>query len=191
MHTHRNIHRTFLCIPCAYTGYILCSYSAYNHTAGVSVCISLGVPVNVLNEALKRASTLGHTNTIVTLLAAGADVNCDNNYSIRYACELGHYETVLALLEAGADVPVSVFQASIIRGHTSTVSAFISKGGDIHGGNEIALIIAVSLGHTDIIDILLAAGADVDVAIEMCESPVCRGMNNFWTQVPNLRKLLQ
>jgi len=228
MHTHRNTTyrnttHALLCVPRVYTGYILCSYSAYNHTAGVSVCISLGASTKMLSEALNRTSTIGHTNIAIALLAAGADVHYLDDYSIRYACEYGHYETVCALIDAGANVNLgdglpliyassggyydivsallaagavirpNAFQGAVIRGHTSIVSAFISAGHNIHYDNEMALLTTVSFEHTDIVATLLAAHANVNVAIEECTTPEWRETNGWWSSsvlLPHLRKLL-
>jgi len=202
MHTHRNTrHVVYVCIPRVYTEDVMYNACIIGRVLEVSVCISGVVCVSVLNEALKRAASYGHTDIVTLLLSAGADIHYLDDYGLRYACLYSHIETVSTLIAAGAYVnaggglpityassagcydttalllasgsviPRNTFQDIVYRGLTRIATLFISAGCDIHVNGELALITAVARGHTDIITALLAAHADVSTALETVESP--------------------
>jgi ankyrin repeat protein len=98
------------------------------------------LPVD-LTQALMRASLIGATAAVKTLLDAGADVNAADR----------HGRT--ALMEA------------VFSGHTETIRALLERGADVDAkdlGGWTALMEAASKGHTEIVRMLLARGADVN-----------------------------
>lgn len=83
----------------------------------VKSVLSSGAKVNVVEDSeimygrcwtpLIHAAYLGHTETVIVLIQAGADVNATGKKwqtSLMYAAEQGHLETVQALVEAKADI---------------------------------------------------------------------------------------
>jgi ankyrin repeat protein len=60
--------------------------------------------MNSLNNLLVKNAELGNTNLVKVLLNAGADVDVDDGWALRWASYKGHVEIVKVLLEAGADI---------------------------------------------------------------------------------------
>jgi hypothetical protein len=79
-----------------------------------------------LDRRLIDAAIDGHTKTVQTLLANGADVHARNNLALYWAAMCGHTETVEALLANGADVHAqedAALRWAAYHGHTETVKA--------------------------------------------------------------------
>ena len=92
-----------------------------------------------VNTALMFAAVEGHTESIQTLLAAGANPNLANKdgfTALMFAVLEGHTESIQTLLAAGANPNLA------------------TKRGDT------ALIAAADMGHTEIVRILQEAMAD-------------------------------
>ncbi len=100
--------------------------------------VSLGLAACTSEPSLIRAAKEGDTETVKTLLAAGADVNAQN------------WVGQTALMQAAW------------HGHTAIVLALVAAGADVHPQNEFgqtALMQAAWHGHTAIVQILKEAGA--------------------------------
>jgi hypothetical protein len=91
-----------------------------------------------LDVRMTDAARDGDSETVQTLLAAGANVHAGGDYALRVAACIGHTETMGVLLAAGADV---------------------------HAQNDLALWWAVSVDRTEAVKVLLVAGADDDGAL--------------------------
>jgi len=197
MRRHRkNTHH--LCIPHLHTSADVHSDSDEMYKSKLSVCASFPSQVDTLSAALVRASANGRTNVVSALLAEGADVHYKDDLCIVFACEGGHCETVstliaaganvdtqegrpitsasfhchrdvvVTLLAAGASVPSDALHIAVCVGRLDIVQDLVSAGCDIHAGDERALRWAVWNDHTDIANILLAAGANVHNATRAC-----------------------
>jgi ankyrin repeat protein len=129
------------------------------------------------NTALMHAAFMGHTETVITLLACHTVVQCagaidiNGDTALILASWRGHAETVAALLahtivvqSAGAvdaDGDTALMLASW-RGHTETVVALLAcpmavqSAGAVNKFGETALMLASSKGYTAIVVALLA-----------------------------------
>ena len=129
------------------------------------------------NTALMHAAFMGHTETVITLLACHTVVQCagaidiNGDTALILASWRGHAETVAALLahtivvqSAGAvdaDGDTALMLASW-RGHTETVVALLAcpmavqSAGAVNTFGETALMLASSKGYTAIVVALLA-----------------------------------
>ena len=79
---------------------------------------------------LHEAASEGHTDVVIALIAAGADVNAQNERGytpLHWAADRGHTETVRALIDSGADVNLAdnsgwtPLHPAASSGHTETV----------------------------------------------------------------------
>ncbi len=98
----------------------------------------LGLAACTSEPSLIRAAKEGDTETVKTLVAAGADVHPQNEFG------------QTALMQAA------------FRGNTDTVHALVAAGADVHAKDrdgETALMQAAWHGHTAIVQILKEAGA--------------------------------
>lgn len=115
------------------------------------------------------------------LIDAGADVNALDNIHdspYLYAGARGHLEILKMTLSHGADLKsLNRYEGTALipaaeRGHVETVRTLIAAGVDVDHVNRLgwtALLEAIILGsggqrHQDIVDALLKAGADANLA---------------------------
>ena len=111
------------------------------------------------------------------LIDAGADIDTNNNAGrspLHYACDSGALEVVKMLVEAGARVRATddegrtCLMLAACSGHTETVRYLVSlpevelNQQDIED-NETALHVAVQKKATDVVQVLIDAGADIDI----------------------------
>ncbi|KAI6778040.1 uncharacterized protein J7T54_005827 [Emericellopsis cladophorae] len=143
------------------------------------------VQVGYYGTALCAAAWSGDTETVQTLLAAGADVHLQaqvGHYgtALCAAAAEGEIETVQALIAAGADVHLqaqvgysgTALCAAAARGSTETVQTLLAAGADVHlqaqvGYYGTALCAAAARGSTETVQTLLAAGADVHLQAQV------------------------
>ena len=125
---------------------------------------------------LRRTAARGHTETVRTLLAAGADVNAQGGMlggtALIEAAGKGHTEIIALLLDASADVNLqdkarfTALIAAATGGYTEIIALLLDAGADVNlqeKGRFTALIAAARGGYTEIITLLLDAGADVNL----------------------------
>jgi ankyrin repeat protein len=137
--------------------------SGDGHTAIVKLLIETGAYINVHDQrqytALMAASKGGHTEVVKLLFEAGAEVNKNDiseQTALTYAVGNGQTEIVKLLIEAGADVNVT--STYVFWNATSNI-----KRGDAPSVYTLTvLILAVEHGHTEIVKLLIDAGADVN-----------------------------
>lgn len=123
----------------------------YATTAGyanvVSTLISVGAKGK--DSALLTAAARGHTDIVLMLINAGADVNPPKDYMtpLMYAAEQGDLKSLKALLEAKANVNARIrFKPSYRNAYYNT-----------------ALMYAAAYGHLECVKALIQAGADVGI----------------------------
>jgi ankyrin repeat protein len=126
-----------------------------------------------------EASVLGQTARVQSLIGADASLidafSPDGFHPLGYACFFGHRELFDSLIAAGADVNAPSRNAmTVCPLHSAVATAdpelalhmaqvLLEKGADVNAtqrGGFTALQEAAQRGHADLIDVLLAAGAD-------------------------------
>ncbi len=123
-------------------------------------------------EDLIEAVKEGDTKKVKDFLEKGADVNAKDNYGstlLMIACREGWTDIAELLLEKGADVnaknkhndPLTALTYAARGGYEYIVELLVSKGVDQEAKN-FALGAAAWCGHTDVVEVLIDAGAEVN-----------------------------
>ena len=150
------------------------------------------VDVNLRNDdnktALQRAVDMNRTDIVHLLIDAGADVNTQNNegHSPLYvACKSGELDIVKMLVRAGAGVSVAdndgytCLMLAAWHGHTDIVRYLVGvpevelnhQSGAAASSNT-ALHLAARNKRTDVVQVLIDAGADIDTQNNLGHSPL-------------------
>lgn len=136
-----------------------------------------------MNTELIDAVTAGNMAQVAALLKSGADVNASNEEgttALMQAAALGKLDLVELLLRSGASVDAtdargwtalmkSLFNYEMNRGFPEVAQALIEAGANIE--HQIAygtrpLMLAAGYGEAGVVEVLLAAGADVNAKNE-------------------------
>lgn len=131
-----------------------------------------------MTSTLFNAVETGNLQAVTALLQGGADLDARNDEEmtpLMVASGLGHFDIVEALIALGANVNArntlgwtalmkAIYNYEQDRGFPEIVSALIEAGAEFE--NQIAygtrpLMLAAGYGQAEVIDVLLAAGADV------------------------------
>jgi ankyrin repeat protein len=123
--------------------------------------------------ALGVASLYGHADVVTALIAAGANVNADQDgeSALALASQAGHVAVVDALLAAKADITakdkdgMTALMAAAAANRAAVVRTLVSHGADVNGANPdgaTALMAAAFGGHVEAAQALLTAGANVN-----------------------------
>lgn len=152
-----------------------------SQVAVAEVLLAEGADVHALHKGCSLLSlavgSRGRVEMVETLLAAGARIHseADNDDCplVLRAVQSMNDLTVAALLAAGADVnsakrcnDLTALHWAAVGGGTSTVRLLLAGGANVNArgaGGRTALIGASYMGHPDIVQQLLAAGADVSL----------------------------
>ena len=162
-------------------GYTCLIFAAYDgHTDTVRYLVSL--PEVDLNHqdnrnftALHDAVEEKHADVVEVLIDAGADIetkNVDGRSPLHLASVSGPLTTVKMLVEAGADVRATddygdtCLISATYNGHTDTVRYLVCLPEvDLNhqgSGNHTALHVAASRKHSEVVQVLIDAGADIE-----------------------------
>ena len=167
------------------TGRRLHDAAANDDMAAIRTLLAAGADIDARDQAgrtpLLTATRANNVRAAEALIAAGADVNAkdaieDSPYL--YAGALGHLEILTMTLKHGADLKsVNRYGGTALipaaeRGHVETVRTLIAAGVEVDHVNRLgwtALLEAIILGdggpsHRKIVDLLIRAGADVNLA---------------------------
>ncbi|XP_043228675.1 ankyrin repeat domain-containing protein 6-like isoform X1 [Amphibalanus amphitrite] len=132
-----------------------------------------GAAARPREERLRLAASLGHTEQVEALIAAGTPVTADveGRTALHLACAGGHAEVVAALLSAGCDANCpeksghTPLQRAAAEGHVQVVQQLIQKGVTVDHQDEVngntALHEAAWKGYSQSVDALLRARANM------------------------------
>lgn len=129
---------------------------------------------------LHLAAELGHENIVSTLLDSSNidfDVVDEGGFSpLMVAAKKGHASIAKAFLVAGADCfprdlddAASVLDLAASCGHAEVINTLVDHGVDINereSGGRTALHCATHHDQAGTVDVLIAAGADIDAAYD-------------------------
>jgi len=130
--------------------------------------IAKGAIVNVRgnsNTPLHLAARNGRTALVELLLNKGADINANDNQGytpLGRAMEGKHSKVIALLREHGAKESL---HDVVIAGDIDAVKRFLSEGCDVNSRDSLGLTplhLAAMHGHTDIMELLIAKGADLE-----------------------------
>jgi cytohesin len=154
----------------------LYSAASGGHKEVVELLLAHGADVNEKNTpttkltALHVAAIEGYKEIVEVLLAAGADVNVKTGYyynkrtAAELAMEENHNELVRLLIVKGADI--SALHFAIHMKDYAKAKSLIEAGADINkriGKLGMPLHLAATSGQKDVVELLIAKGADVNV----------------------------
>jgi hypothetical protein len=163
-----------------HNGLTVLTVSAMNSCYDIAkLLIDAGADVNIQSgdglTALMAATSRGFTKMMKLLIEANADLELkekNNGFTaLTGAIVTGHIDAVRLLIEAGADVNSkanferTALMAAAARGETDMVKLLIEAKADVNAketqAGYTALIGAERNGHSDVVNILKAAGAKV------------------------------
>lgn len=154
-----------LVIACKY-GYENIVMELLKRKVDVNICSSRETP-------LTAASSEGHLQIVKTLLNTGANVNLNNGdrTPLSAACERGHLNIVEELILQGADVDLnkrSKTLQELAQGNTNleavTKYKMMARAHHcIHEPYKTPLTAACEMGHVSIVELLINAGANVNL----------------------------
>lgn len=152
-------------------------------TARLLRLVAKGADINQLDVAgdtplLSALSALpfAHRETADALIAAGATVNCRrrdarfDHTPLTLAAQKGFCSTVKLLLKAGAEVNAvtesgtTALIEAAARNHTDIVRILLAAGATVHHHSRGALFYAYLNKNEDMAELLLAAGATLNLA---------------------------
>ena len=131
------------------------------------------------NESYTVLHYAAHTDVVEVLIDAGADIetkNFEGRSPLQWACLTGMLEVAKVLVRAGAGVRATDDEGdtclivAAVLGHTETVRYFVGlpevdvnhQTATADAANHTALHLAVFHGHTDVVQVLIDAGADIN-----------------------------
>ncbi|CAG0911339.1 unnamed protein product, partial [Cyprideis torosa] len=150
------------------------------HTPCVDLLLRAGADINARTRhgltPLHYCSEGGHSAVVLLLLGRGAEVDRREEMGMTplyLACSEGHVSVARELVAHGADVNArdrggcTPLIGASYGGHVETVEFLVREAkADLEGreniGGRTALSRAAWKGHTHVMEILLAAGAEVD-----------------------------
>lgn len=164
----------FLWARCEHNGRLASWADRYANIGG-------STPVNALDYLLGNAVAYNHLQRAAWLLAHGANPNAPHAYSSRPLREealiYGHEDMATLLVAHGASElplgPEAAFQAACMRLDADAARA-LSTAHPEYLRNAQPMLTAARMGRSDIVQLLLDLGMDVDVADETQQ----RGLHN-------------
>jgi len=182
----------------------LFSAAANDDVATIGTLLSKGVDIDARDGDGRTALLLAtHGNKVDAaraLIDAGADVNAKDNIHdspYLYAGARGHLEILMMTLAHGADLKSTnryggtALIPAAERGHVETVRTLIEAGVDVDHVNNLgwtALLEAIILGeggnaHRQIVDLLVKAGANVNLADRDGVTPLQHARQRGYKQI--------
>jgi ankyrin repeat protein len=181
--------------------------AANNDAAAIKGLIAQGAKIDARDgdgrTALLVATHGNNVDAAKVLIEAGADVNAKdkmNDSAYLYAGARGHLEILKMTLAHGADLKstnryggTALIPASE-RGHVDTVRTLIEAGVDVDHVNNLgwtALLEAIILSdggprHQLIVQLLLKAGANANLADKDGVTPLLHARNRGYTEIEKI-----
>ena len=155
-------------------------YAAQQGQTGVAqALLDTGAEVNVLDDGdpLWAAARHGRYEMVELLLTSGADVRARRRGGcelVQYAEGRGHHQVARLLIDEGAYVGLDLAAAV---GHLAEVKQIIAEGANLNAPADRWRIVpplhrAVEAGHADVVSVLLANGADIEVRDQLDRTPL-------------------
>jgi hypothetical protein len=113
-----------------------------------------------LDEALVIASTRGHGGVADLLLTAGADTGLRGGMALRLAAQGGFVAIVERLLRCGSPGASEALAQACMCGHSHVVELLLAAGADPRAHGDDALVCASRWGHLDLVERLLQLGCN-------------------------------
>ncbi|KAF5401982.1 Ankyrin repeat domain-containing protein 17 [Paragonimus heterotremus] len=155
-----------------------------------------------MHTALMEAAMEGHVEVARLLLAHGANVNIPKeSYEspLTLAACGGHTELAHLLIGYGADIEevndegYTPLMEAAREGHEETVALLLAVGADVNARTEetqeTALTLAACGGFIEVCEMLLNAGADIEVGGVGCSTPLMEASQEGHLEL--VRRLLQ
>ncbi|KAA3681374.1 ankyrin repeat domain-containing protein 17 [Paragonimus westermani] len=155
-----------------------------------------------MHTALMEAAMEGHVEVARLLLAHGANVNIPKeSYEspLTLAACGGHTELAHLLIGYGADIEevndegYTPLMEAAREGHEETVALLLAVGADVNARTEetqeTALTLAACGGFIEVCEMLLNAGADIEVGGVGCSTPLMEAAQEGHLEL--VRRLLQ
>lgn len=156
--------------PSMYESTALHVVVANGHLQAVAFLISQNAAVDARgyrgNTPLHTAAAKGSSAVVKLLLENGADANSRNEVRqtpIALAAARGDLEILQVLVNARADIGDLLHQV-LMNGNTNAARILIEGGADVHlqTNGKQPLHVAVAMGLTEVVELLLKAGAPVN-----------------------------
>jgi ankyrin repeat protein len=155
------------------------------HVKIAQMLLERGADVNAqggrYGNALQAACNTGHDKIAQMLLERGADVNAQGGRygnALQAACNTGHDKIAQMLLERGADVNAqggrygNALQVACFGGYVKIAQMLLQHGADVNltAGSVSALSLTTQCRNGDLLELLLASGANVEKALQTLDS---------------------
>uniref|UniRef100_A0A670J3F5 Ankyrin repeat and KH domain containing 1 n=1 Tax=Podarcis muralis TaxID=64176 RepID=A0A670J3F5_PODMU len=166
------------------------------HVELAALLIERGANLEEVNDEgytpLMEAAREGHEEMVALLLAQGANINAQTEETqetaLTLACCGGFSEVADFLIKAGADIELGCstpLMEAAQEGHLELVKYLLAAGINVTKGTcanvhattatgDTALTYACENGHTDVADVLLQAGADLEHESEGGRTPLMK-----------------
>jgi ankyrin repeat protein len=107
-----------------------------------------------MNEKLLKAIGEGNLEEVEELFRQGADVHLDYEYALKLAERNGHLNIIEYLVSKGASVNDDLLFFAALDGYLDIVKYLAEHGVNIHAHDNIALRVAESNSHLDVVEYL-------------------------------------
>lgn len=142
----------------------LCLAAKNGDVASLKILLlHMKIPIhpNALDRAFYAAIISRNPAAVKILLAAGADPTAENNQPVLHAASAGSVEILRLLHRNGADLAaqkgLALFNATV-KNRLAATKFLIESGADLSARLDISVGMAISYGHTEILELLLNAG---------------------------------